>query len=131
MPWGLNVMLCTGVLVGGGVWLVRRHHLQPGPDAPWLAITALLLGAAFLRRDAAVLTRFDMLALFITLCLAASSLQGERIGGWRLLDYLRAGVTPTAGSLAGGVLLVGRVVQWQWLSMVGGVRQVCDRSVCL
>ena len=84
MPWGLNVMLCTCVLVGGGVWLVRRHHLQPGPDAPWLAITALLLGAAFLRRDAAVLTRFDMLALFITLCLAASSLQGERIGGWRL-----------------------------------------------
>ena len=107
MPWGLNVMLCTGVLVGCGVWLVRRHHLKPGPDAPWLAITALLLGAAFLRRDAAVLTRFDMLALFIVLCLAASSLQGERLGSWRLLDYLRAGVTATAGSIAGGLLLLG------------------------
>ena len=124
MPWGLNVMLCTGVLVGGGVWLVRRHHLQPGPDAPWLAITALLLGAAFLRRDAAVLTKFDMLALFITLCLAASSLQGERIGGWRLLDYLRAGVTATAGSIAGGMLLVGRDVQWQELPREGRLRNV-------
>ena len=124
MPWGLNVMLCTDVLVACGIWLVRRHHLKPGPDAPWLAITALLLGAAFLRRDAAVLTRFDMLALFIVLCLAASSLQGERLGSWRLLDYLRAGVTATAGSIAGGLLLLGRDVQWHELPREGRLRHV-------
>src|SRR5438132_2961158 len=115
MPWGLNVTLCTAVLVGSVVWLVRSHQLKPGPDAPWLAITALLLGTAFLRRDAAVLTQFDMLALFITLCLAAASLQGERIGGWRLLDDLRTVVAATAGSVAGGILLLGRDVQWQEL----------------
>src|SRR5207247_427554 len=43
MPWGLNVALGTTVLVGTGAWLVRRHHIKPGPDAAWLPITALLL----------------------------------------------------------------------------------------
>src|SRR5260370_10752273 len=44
MPWGLNVAIGTAGLVGAGVWLVRRHRITPGPDAAWLAITALLLG---------------------------------------------------------------------------------------
>ena len=63
MPWGLNVALGTTVLVGTGAWLVRRHHIKPGPDAAWLAITALLLGLAFLRRDAEMLTAFAAIAL--------------------------------------------------------------------
>jgi hypothetical protein len=112
-PWGLNALLCTGILVGGVVWLVHRHTLRPGPDAGWLGITALLLAAAFLRRDAAVLMRLDILALFITLCVAAASLQGERVRTWSLVDYLRTGVTATAGSIAGGILLLGRDVQWR------------------
>ena len=124
MPWGLNVALCAAILVVAGFWLVRRYDLKPGPDAPWLAITVLLLGAAFLRRDAAVLTRFDILALFITLCLAAASLQGERIGAWRPVDYLRAGVTATLGSIAGGLLLIGRDVQWQELPRSGRLRNI-------
>src|SRR5947207_15208303 len=51
MPWGLNVALGSTALIGAGIWLVRRHQVKYGPDAPWLAITALLLGLAFLRRD--------------------------------------------------------------------------------
>src|SRR2546425_7149776 len=58
MPWGLNVALGTTALVGAGAWLVHRHHVEHGPDAAWLAITALLLGLAFLRRDAAALGAF-------------------------------------------------------------------------
>src|SRR5438552_18416195 len=51
MPWGLNVALGSTALIGAGIWLVRRHQVKYGPDAPWLAITALLLGLAFLRRE--------------------------------------------------------------------------------
>src|SRR2546425_10616953 len=58
MPWGLNVALGTTALVGAGAWLVRRHRVKHGPDTAWLAITALLLGLAFLRRDAAALGAF-------------------------------------------------------------------------
>ncbi len=57
MPWGLNVTLCALALAGAGTLLVRRHGVTPGPDAPWLALTVILLGAAFMRRDAAVLAQ--------------------------------------------------------------------------
>src|SRR5438093_717261 len=67
MPWGLNMALGTTALVGTGAWLLRRHNVKPGPDAAWLAITALLLGLAFLRRDAQPLDGFDALALIGTL----------------------------------------------------------------
>src|SRR2546425_11846568 len=79
MPWGLNVALGTTALVGAGAWLVRRHRVKHGPDTAWLAITALLLGLAFLRRDAATLAAFDTIALIGALALAAASLQGEVI----------------------------------------------------
>ena len=79
MPWGLNVALGTTALVGAGAWLVRRHRVKHGPDTAWLAITALLLGLAFLRRDEATLAAFDTLALIGALALAAASLQGELV----------------------------------------------------
>src|SRR5437762_14231024 len=97
MPWGLNVALGTTVLVGMGAWLVRRHHIKPGPDAAWLAITALLLGLAFLRRDAEPLDGFDALALIGTLAMAAASLQGEVIAKWYPVDWIRA-VASAAGA---------------------------------
>ena len=51
-PWGLNLFACVIALVAAGVWVSRRSGLVPSPDTGWLALTALLLGAAFLRRDA-------------------------------------------------------------------------------
>src|SRR3989454_2027087 len=104
MPWGLNVALGTAGLVTAGVWLVRRHRVTPGPDAAWLAITAVLLGAAFVRRDAAALARFDMLALVGALAFAAASLQGERIMRWTVIDYVPAGISATVARIAGGPL---------------------------
>src|SRR5204863_448253 len=99
MPWGLNVALGTTVLVGMGAWLVRRHHIKPGPDAAWLAITALLLGLAFLRRDAEMLTAFDAIALVGALALAAATLQGEVIAQWYPLDLARGVITARAASI--------------------------------
>jgi hypothetical protein len=124
MPWGLNVTLCTTLLVAEGVWLARRHGVKPGPDAPWLAITALLLGAAFLRRDAAVLTTFDALALVLTLALGAASLQREWISNWYPWDYVRGVVTAAAGSIFGGLLLVGSDVKWRELPQEGRLKHV-------
>jgi hypothetical protein len=128
-PWGLNAALCTAVLVAAAYMLVRRHRLTTGPDAPWLAITALLLGAAFVRRDAEMLVAFNVLALILTLSLAAASLQGERIGAWRVLDYARATTSTALGSIGGGLLLVWRDVQWRELPQDGKLRNL--RAVLL
>ena len=124
MPWGLNVALGTAGLVGAGVWLVRRHRITPGPDAAWLAITALLLGAAFVRRDAAELVQFDMLALVGALACAAASLQGERIMRWSVVDYVRAGMTATVASIVGVLSLVGRDIDWREMPREGRLRHL-------
>ena len=122
MPWGLNVTIGTAALVGAGIWLVRRHGLKPGPDATWLAITAVLLGAAFLRRDAADLAAFDALALVLTLALAAASLQGEPVSRWDALDYLRGVACATAASIVGSLILVFGDIQWRELPQEGRLR---------
>lgn len=129
VPWGLNLTLCTTALVGAAVLLARRHSLTPGPDAPWLGATAVLLGAAFLRRDAAVLASFDVVALLMTLALGAASLQGEHIMKWRTLDYVRGGATAAVASSVGALVLAGHDVQWRELPREGRLRHV--RAVAL
>lgn len=124
MPWGLNVTLGTAALVGTSVWLVRRHKIQPGPDTAWLAITALLLGTAFLRRDAEELAMLDMMAMVITLALAAASLQGERISSWYPFDYARGLVTGMFSSAVGSLRLVFNDIQWRELPQDERTRHV-------
>jgi len=55
----------------------------------------LLLGLAFLRRDAATLAAFDTIALIGALALAAASLQGELITTWYPFDLIRGVITAT------------------------------------
>jgi len=124
MPWGLNVALGTTVLVGTGAWLVRRHHIKPGPDAAWLAITALLLGLAFLRRDAEMLTAFDAIALVGAFALAAATLQGEVIAQWYPLDLARGVITASAASIVGGFQLLLSDIQWNELPHDDRMRNV-------
>src|SRR5712664_846026 len=124
MPWGLNVALGTTALVGAGAWLVRRHRVNHGPDTAWLAITALLLGLAFLRRDAATLAAFDTIALIGALALAATSLQGELITTWYPFDLIRGVITATASSIFGGFVLLLSDIQWRELPQDDRLRNV-------
>jgi len=124
MPWGLNVALGTTALVATGAWLVRRHKIQHGPDAAWLAITALLLGLAFLRRDAQPLDALDALALVGALALAAASLQGEHISTWYPLDLARGVITASVASVFGGFRLLFSDIQWHELPQDDRMRNV-------
>lgn len=123
-PLGLNVTLCTIGLVAATALLAHRRATGTGPDAPWLAVTALLLGAAFVRRDAAMLAGFDILALTLTLALGAASLQGERIREWRPLDYLRGWATAAVASVAGSLVLIGADIRWNELPREGRLRHL-------
>lgn len=124
MPWGLNVTLCAVAITAAATLLVRRHGITPGPDAPWIALTVVLLGAAFMRRDSEALAQFDVIGLLIALSLGAASLHGERIAALRPLDHLRAGFTTALGTLTGSLVLVGHDVQWHELPRGGRVRRV-------
>jgi hypothetical protein len=131
MPWGLNVAIGTTALAGAGAWLIHRNKIKPGTDTPWLAITAVLLGLALLRRDAENLAAYDVIALIVTLALAAASLQGEVVSRWYPLDYVRGVVTATFGSIGGSLLLLFNDIQWRELPQDGrgGLRHV--RGVAL
>ncbi|MFN2570496.1 MAG: DUF4153 domain-containing protein [Gemmatimonadales bacterium] len=124
MPWGLNATIGTVLLIATGAWLVRRNNVKPGPDTAWLAITLLLLGIAFLRRDSQQLAAFDMLAMVVTLCLTAASLQGEWIADWYPFDYVRGVATGTFSSAVGSILLMFKDVQWQELPQDTRTRHV-------
>ncbi|MGH7531526.1 MAG: DUF4153 domain-containing protein [Gemmatimonadales bacterium] len=114
-PWGLNVTLSTALLIAAAAPLIRRHRITIGPDVPWLAITALLLALAFVRRDAETLAAFDVIALLVTLALGAACFHGERIttlAPWRFVGVvLRGGLTTAVGSLP----LLGRDIPWHEL----------------
>jgi hypothetical protein len=124
MPWGVNMALGTSALVGTGVWLVRRHKINAGPDAAWLAITALLLGFAFLRRDAQPLDAFDALALIGVLAMAAASVQGEVIAKWYPFDWIRAVVSAAIASVFGGFQLLFNDIHWRQLPQDDRLRNV-------
>jgi hypothetical protein len=124
MPWGLNMALGTTALVGTGAWLVRRHKIRPGPDAAWLAITALLLGLAFLRRDAQPLDAFDALALIGTLAMAAASVQGEVIARWYPFDWIRGVASAAGASIIGGFQLLFSDIKWRELPQNDRLRNV-------
>jgi uncharacterized protein DUF4153 len=131
VPWGLNVTLCALALVSAAALFVRRNGITPGPDAPWLGLTVVLLGAAFMRRDAMILTNFDTLAMIIALALGAASLQGTRLTDRSPIDYLTDGVTAAAGTIGGGLMLVGHDIDWRQLPHEGEGRLRHVRTVAL
>lgn len=119
VPWGLNVFLFTFALVGAGAWLLHRGALRPGPDTAWLGLTALLLGAAFVRRDATLLGAFDLLALAVTLVLAAAAARGVAIRSLGTGGYVGAGARTVLDLVTGGPRLLAADVPWREITERG------------
>ena len=115
MPWGLNVSLASLGLVTGGAVLVRRHHLAVSPDAPWLALTVVLLGAAFGRRDSEMLQLLDIVALAGVLGIAAIATQGGRVWLRGVTEYAGAVIRSALHAAVGILRLVGRDIRWNEL----------------
>ena len=122
MPWGLNMTLGIATLVGAGYWLIDRHKIRTGPDTPWLAITAILLGLAFLRRDAEELAVYNLMALALTFALTAASIHGELVSQWQPLDYVRGFVTSAASTAVGSLVLIFGDIKWHEVPQEGRMR---------
>lgn len=111
-PWGLNVLLCTGAMVAAGAWVVRRAPVTPTGDAAWLALSALLLGAAFLRRDAELLNVLDVFALIVIFGLGAAAAAGVPLRHAEVGRYVAAVARSAFSTFTGGVLLLFNDVSW-------------------
>jgi len=112
MPWGIGVTISTAALVAVASGLVYRHRLAVGPDAPWLAFSALLLGVAFVRRDADMLHLLDVVGLIGVLALGSLSLQGEGLRLRGVVEYVRAGVLAAVSAMVGILPLALSDIRW-------------------
>lgn len=110
-PLGLNVTLCTVLSLGVGAELVRERGLPVSREARWLALTALLLAFAFVRRDSRTLAGYDFLALIATLGLTGAALRGVRLARLNIVDQVRQVFYAAGNSLIGAFPLLARVVR--------------------
>src|SRR2546427_1038486 len=123
IPWGLNAFLCTAALVAATAVIVRRQRIPVSGDAPWLAVTALLLASNFLARDSGALRAFDALGLVIVGSLACFSLRGVALRGRSVWDYLLGGVGAAPSACLRLWPLLGPGLRWSELPSGGALRQ--------
>lgn len=128
-PWGLNVLLCVSALVAAGAWVVRRSDVTPSADTGWLVISALLLGAAFLRRDAEMLQVLDVLTLIGICGLAAAAASGVELRRAHVGRYVAAITRSALDTFSGGLRLVFGDVAWRELPVGGGLARYRGMAV--
>jgi len=111
-PWGVNVAVVIAALVAAGALVAKRGHLPLTADTPWIGLTAVLLGAAFVRRDAEMLQFLDVVGIFVALALAMLSAQGVNIRQSGIVEYAGGAIAGFASSCIGLLPLVFRDIQW-------------------
>lgn len=129
VPWGINVTLCTLLLVIVGALLVRFQRLSVSTEARWLVGTTLLLAFAFARRDSRALAAFDLLALIVALGLTAATLRGVRLARLNVVDQAAQVAASAVYSLVGTLPLLVRIAHWMQEPKTTGVSRA--RAVIL
>lgn len=119
LPWGLNAFLCTTALVAVAWSLARRNHVAGGPDAPWLAAAAIVIGSNFAARASTLLHLLDLVGLALVLAVACLSLQGVPLRGRHAWHYMRAAAEGLVSAGIGVFQLAGMDIHWSELSRGG------------
>jgi len=119
MPWGLNVSLCIMALVAATATLARRHGVRLGPDTAPLALSALLLAAAFVRRASPWLAFFDLVALAGVLVLAVAATRGLRFRALGVGAYARSAAQTLVRTALGAPGLALLDIRWRELPAHG------------
>lgn len=122
-PWGLNLVVCAAALLGVAVAIIRWRRLPVPSEVPWLALTALLCAAAYVRRDSAVLHTLDVLAFLGALALASWRLQGRLLRTAGITTYLQAAARSLIDACIRIFPLAIEVIRWRELQDDGRTRR--------
>ena len=123
-PWGLNVLLWVGLLLGLFWLLARRSEFPLLGEGIWLAVPALVFAACLAWRDSGTLRALDLWGLAGCLGVGAARTQAGQI---RL-----AGLWEYAGEIAGSLLqtvfgvfpLLRRDIHWDAVPRGGWLPRV-------
>jgi hypothetical protein len=123
-PWGLNAPTWIALLVIGVVVLVHQTKLSLLGEARWLLLPALVFAAGIAWRDSSALVAVNVLAVVLTLGLAAHRTHPgwPRIGG--LLDYLVALISAAIHAMGGILALAFADIQWGEIPRTGATSVV-------
>jgi hypothetical protein len=112
-PWGLNVLLGTGALLGV-LWLLARHlEYPPSGEGVWLAVPALIFAGCLAWRDSATLRALDISGLVCCLGVGAARTQAGQVRLAGLLEYSAEIVRSVFQTLFGVFPLLLKDIGWE------------------
>lgn len=116
MPWGINVALWLGALLGLAALLAWRLRLILAGDGCWLALPIMLFAATFAWRDSITLATLNMLVLLTLLGLAMIFSGAGRLRFGGVLVYLVGLIQAGFAALFGSLQLLFFDLPWRRLA---------------
>jgi len=124
-PWGINVLLWTGVLALAFVALVLRWHVALlKAEGRWLVFPLVFFAAAFAWRDSLVLKSLDFMALLLVLALMGWRARKKSIRLAGVMEYVLAILISVGNALFAFFPLALIDIRWKELRGFGWSRHV-------
>jgi hypothetical protein len=123
-PWGVNAPLWIGLLMAGVLTLAWLAKLPVLGEARWLIVAAFAFACGIAWHDSKAMVAVNILAVLLTLGLAAHRARPgwPRIGGF--LDYFLAYLSAIVHAIGGVLVLAFSDVRWNEVPRTGSTRVV-------
>lgn len=123
-PWGVNVLLWVGLLLGLCYVLARHLNCSLQGEGKWLLVPALVFAAGFAWRDSPTLRALDGCGLLCCLGVGAARTQAGQIRLSGLWEYAGEIVRSVFLSVVGVFPLLGRDIGWDTVPRGGWLPRV-------
>ncbi|MBA3533158.1 MAG: DUF4173 domain-containing protein [Ardenticatenales bacterium] len=114
-PWGINLPLWVALLIAALFLLAQWQRVPLTGGGRWLALPILFFSGAIAWRASPALTFFSVLALLLSLGLAASRTRAGRIAISGIAEYAMLLVSAGINGILGALFLLFGTIQWKTL----------------
>ncbi len=111
-PWGLNLTLWTLALVLAVAALSASSPTGRSSRPAWPAILVSIFALAFAWRDAEGVKLFNAFAMAVCLAVWLERREGERVGRWTVIDYMRGFLNSAVAAAVGPLALAKIDLGW-------------------
>ena len=123
-PWGINILLWVGGLLGALYWLAGRLGFLLSGEGKWLAVPALVFAGGFAWRDSSTLRAVDFCGLLCCLGVGAARTQAGQIRLAGLWEYAGEITRSLLQSVFGVFPLLFKDIGWETVPRGGWLPRV-------